>query len=198
LPAGRFYIRTAGSKVAVRYPGRVSNTAVISIKDVKVVIDSIRKLKTLFLFGAGHVALPTAHIGALAGFRVVVVDDRAEFANAERFPEASDIVVIRDFNRAIEGLEINSDSFIVILTRGHQFDRVVLEQVLNTSAGYIGMISSRRKKDAIYEALTAKGVSGEQLGRVHAPIGVPIGSETPEEIAISIVAELISVRNKKE
>ena len=86
-------------------------------------VDRIRKLKTLYCFGAGHVAVPTAHLAALVGFRVVVMDDRPEYANAERFPEAHEIRVIKDFNHAFDGLEIDDDSFIVIVTRGHQYDR---------------------------------------------------------------------------
>ena len=104
------------------------------------------------------------------------------------------IMIIEDFNRALEGLEIDADSFIVIFTPDHQYDRVILEQSLKTDAGYIGMISSRRKREAIYQALMAKGVKKEELDRVHSPIGLAIGGETPEEIVVSIVAELISVR----
>ena len=151
----------------------------------------------MFLFGAGHVAVPTAHIAALVGFRVVVIDDRPEFANAERFPSASRIVVTDDFNQALKGLDIDRDSFIVIVTRGHQFDREVLEQSLKTSAGYIGMISSRKKKEAIFQALIARGFNKERLEEVHSPIGIPIGGETPEEIAVSIVAELIQERSRQ-
>jgi xanthine dehydrogenase accessory factor len=175
----------------------ISVTMVFSLKDTSILVDRIRKLKTLYCFGAGHVAVPTAHIAALAGFRVVVIDDRPEYANAERFPEASKVIVTEDFTRALDGLEIDADSFIVILTRGHQYDREVLEQALKTSAGYIGMISSLRKRQAIYEALTARGVKKEGLERVHSPIGLAIGGETPEEIAVSIVAELISERSKQ-
>jgi xanthine dehydrogenase accessory factor len=159
-------------------------------------IDPVRKVKTLYCFGAGHVAVPTAHLAALVGFRVVVVDDRAEFSNAERFPDASQTLVIKDFYRALENLEIDSDSFVVIVTRGHQYDRAVLEQALKTNAGYIGMISSRRKRDAIYEYLVSQGVSRGKLDQVHSPIGLDIAAETPAEIAVSIVAELISERNK--
>jgi xanthine dehydrogenase accessory factor len=159
-------------------------------------VDRIRKLKTLYCFGGGHVAVPTAHLAVLAGFRVVVIDDRPEFANAERFPEAHNVFVIKDFNNAFEGLEIDEDSFIVIVTRGHQYDRAVLEQALQTSADYIGMISSRRKRDAIYEYLMSQGVKKERLEQVHSPIGIDIGGETPEEIAVSIVAELIKVRSE--
>jgi xanthine dehydrogenase accessory factor len=171
----------------------LSSTTVLSLTDIKVIIDPIRKTKTLYCVGAGHVAVPTAHIAALAGFRVVVVDDRPEFATAERFPEASDIIV-RNFDSALAGLDIDNDSFVVILTRGHQYDRAVLAQALKTNAGYIGLIGSRKKQESIYTALMAEGVICEELDRVHSPIGLSIGAETPEEIAVSIVAELISER----
>jgi xanthine dehydrogenase accessory factor len=175
----------------------VSTTAVLPIGDRRVMVDRIRRLKTLYCFGAGHVAVPTAHLAALTGFRVVVIDDRPEFANEERFPEAHNTLVIKNFNRALEGLEIDRDSFIVIVTSGHQYDREVLEQALKTNAGYIGMISSRRKKEAIYEYLIAQGVKRERLEQVHSPIGIDISGETPEEIGISIVAELIQVRSEQ-
>jgi xanthine dehydrogenase accessory factor len=174
----------------------VSDAAVFVMGAKRVMVDRIRKLKTLYCFGGGHVAVPTAHLAVLAGFRVVVIDDRPEFANAERFPEAHNVFVIKDFNNAFEGLEIDEDSFIVIVTRGHQYDRAVLEQALQTSADYIGMISSRRKRDAIYEYLMSQGVKKERLEQVHSPIGIDIGGETPEEIAVSIVAELIKVRSE--
>lgn len=176
----------------------LSSTAVIQLNDNSVVIDPIRKIKTLFCCGAGHVAEPTAHIAALVGFRVIVIDDRAEYATQERFPEAYRVCLVKEFNRALVGMDIDSDSFIVIVTRGHQFDREVLEQSLKTPASYIGMISSRRKKAAIYEALLAKGVARTELDRVHSPIGLDIGGETPEEIAVSIVAELIGVRARQQ
>ena len=172
----------------------VSSTSVLTIGDSKVVIDPIRKTKTVYCFGAGHVAVPTAHVAALAGFRVAVIDDRADFANAERFPEAATVVVTRDFGRALEELPINRDSFVVIVTRGHRYDRVVLEQALNTDAGYIGMIGSVRKRDAIYSALLEDGMAPEELKRVHCPIGTSIQAETPEEIAVSIVSEMIAER----
>jgi xanthine dehydrogenase accessory factor len=174
----------------------VSHTAVLTLGDTRVVVDRIRKLKTLYCFGAGHVAAPTAHLAALVGFRVVVIDDRPEYANAERFPEAASTLVIKDFDRAFDGLKIDADSYIVIVTRGHQYDRAVLEQSLRTKAGYIGMISSRRKREAIYEYLMSQGFKKERLEQVHSPIGIDIGGETPEEIAVSIVGELIKVRSQ--
>ena len=175
----------------------VSSTSILVLKDTRVMIDRIRKLKTLCCFGAGYVAVPTAHLAVLVGFRVVVVNDRPEFASAERFPDVDKICVVEDFDHAFDRLEIDEDSFIIIVTRGHQTDRAVLEQSLKSSAGYIGMISSRRKREAIYEALMAKDVKKEQLSQVHSPIGINIGGETPEEIAVSIVAELIKVRSQQ-
>jgi xanthine dehydrogenase accessory factor len=175
----------------------VTHTAVLPLGKTRVVVDRLRRLKTLYCFGAGHVAVPTARLAALVGFRVVVVDDRAEYANAARFPEADKILVIKDFNQACDGLDIDADSYIVIVTRGHQYDRAVLEQSLRTKAGYIGMISSRRKREAIYEYLTSQGFKKERLEQVHSPIGIDIGGETPEEIAVSIVGELIKVRSEQ-
>jgi xanthine dehydrogenase accessory factor len=176
----------------------ISSTTILSVSDKKLIIDPIRKIKTLYCFGAGHVALPTAHIASMVGFKVTVIDDRDEFANADRFPDADEIRVIDDFGKAMEGLEIDSDSFIIILTRGHKFDRVVLEQALKTDAGYIGMISSRNKRDSVYKALIDEGVATvEDLERVHSPIGLAIGGETPEEIAVSIVAEMIYNREQQ-
>jgi len=175
----------------------VSTTSILPLNDTRVIVDRIRKLKTLYCFGAGHVAVPTAHLAALVGFRVFVLDDRSDFANKERFPDVYRTIVVEDFNNALKGLDIDEDSYIVIVTRGHQYDRTVLEQSLKTSAGYIGMISSRRKREAIYEALMTTGVKKERLDWVHSPIGIDIGGETPEEIAVSIVAELIEVRSQQ-
>jgi xanthine dehydrogenase accessory factor len=172
----------------------VSTTLVMPCGNTMVLVDRIRKVKTVYCFGGGHVAVPTVHLAALVGFRVVVLDDRREFANPERFPEAAGTIVLGDYSKATNGLEIDKDSFIVIITRGHKYDREVLERALLTQAGYIGMISSRRKREAIYEALRASGVKQKTLDFIHSPIGIDIGGETPEEIAVSIVAELVKVR----
>jgi xanthine dehydrogenase accessory factor len=174
----------------------VSSTAILSFDNLEFVVDAVRKTKTVFCFGAGHVAVPTARVASLVGFAVTVIDDRAEFANRERFPEADEIVITADFSRSIADLPIDSESFVVIVTRGHRFDQEVLEQALRTNAAYIGMIGSRHKRDAIYDALLKKGHSRAQMDRIHSPIGVPIGAETPEEIAVSIVAELVAERAK--
>jgi xanthine dehydrogenase accessory factor len=152
---------------------------------------------TVYIFGAGHVAQQLAPLATLVGFNTVVLDDRQEFANRERFPEAAEIIVLESFQRAMKDLEINADSYLVLITRGHAHDQTVLRQALATPAGYIGMIGSRRKRDAIYAALEKEGFSRQDFARVFSPIGLAIGAETPEEIAVCIVAELIQVRAEK-
>lgn len=149
---------------------------------------------TAYLFGAGHVSRALSRFTREVGFRTVVLDDRAEFASTERFPRAEEVRVIDDFNEAMAGLPIDPDSYLVILTRGHHHDLTVLRQAIGTNAGYIGMIGSRRKRDAIYAALRDEGRTDADFARVHCPIGVGIQAETPEEIAVSIVAELIAAR----
>lgn len=152
---------------------------------------------TVYLFGAGHVSLQVAILAKNVHFQTVVLDDRHEFANRSRFVTADDIKVLSAFEHAVEGLEIDEDAYLVILTHGHSHDKTVLRQVLGTPAGYIGMIGSTRKRDAIYKALQDEGVSAGDLERVHCPIGLPIKAQTPEEIAVSIVAELIHARAAK-
>ncbi len=149
---------------------------------------------TLLIFGAGHVSMPTARMATEVGFRVNVADDRAEFANRERFAEADRVVVIDDFASALAGFTVDENTYVVIVTRGHRHDKTVLAQALRSKAGYIGMIGSRRKRDTIYAALMQEGISSDDIARVHCPIGLAIGADTPEEIAVSINAELIARR----
>jgi xanthine dehydrogenase accessory factor len=149
---------------------------------------------TLYLFGAGHVSQAVSRLSRDVGFRTVVLDDRAAFVSAERFPRAEEVRVIDDFTAALRGIPVDPDSYLVILTRGHHHDQTVLRQALGTDAGYIGMIGSRRKRDAIYAALRDEGFTDADFARVHCPIGVGIQAETPAEIAVSIVAELIAAR----
>ncbi|HSM75646.1 MAG TPA: XdhC/CoxI family protein [Desulfobacterales bacterium] len=161
------------------------------------VVEAVLPGEIVYLFGAGHVAHPASRLAAFVGFRVVVVDDRPEFANRERFPDAEEVRVVPDFGVALNGCRRDPEAFVVILTRGHLHDKSVLAQALRTDAGYIGMIGSRRKRDQIFAALRQEGFTEADLQRVASPIGLPIGAETPEEIAISIVAELIQVRARR-
>ncbi len=151
---------------------------------------------TVFIFGAGHIGKELAILCAPIGFRTVVVDDRNEFANAGRFPSSDMIVLVDSFRDCLSGLNIGDNDYIVIVTRGHAHDQAVLALALRTRARYIGMIASRRKRDVTYGALRSKGFSDRDLQRVHSPIGLAIGAQTPAEIALSIAAELISVRSE--
>jgi xanthine dehydrogenase accessory factor len=148
---------------------------------------------TVYLFGAGHVSLQVAKLAKMVGFKLVVMDDRKDFANRERFPQADDIWV-NDYQDVLNGKNLGEDAYLVILTRGHMYDKEVLSQAIRKNAKYVGMIGSSRKRKAIYRALLDEGVSQETLDKVYSPIGEPIKAETPEEIAVSIVAELIKVR----
>lgn len=149
---------------------------------------------TAFIFGAGHVAKAVEPILRFVNFKTKVIDDRPEFANRERFPEADDVVVIESFKNAYQNLETDEDSYIVIITRGHMGDYDVLKQSLRRPNAYIGMIGSRNKVATVYSMLREEGFSQEELDKVYSPIGVDIAAETPEEIAISIAAEMIKVR----
>jgi len=159
-----------------------------------VFLESIEPDHVLYLFGAGHICTFLAPLAKLVGFRVAVIDDREEFANPERFPNADEIIV-GPFVDAFDRISISANAYIAIVTRGHLHDRDVLKAALQTDAIYIGMIGSRRKRNIIYQSLMEEGVSEARLKEVHSPIGADIGGETPEEIAISIVAELISERS---
>lgn len=145
------------------------------------------------VFGGGHVSLDVAWIAHHVGFEVVIIDDREEFANRERFPMAAEIRAM-PFEEATRGAGLGSRDYVVIVTRGHLHDLAVLRQAIGQSPAYIGMIGSRRKKAMLFDQLLKEGVSQEQLDGVYAPIGLEIQAETPAEIAVSIVAELIKVR----
>jgi xanthine dehydrogenase accessory factor len=158
-----------------------------------VLLEPIVPPETLYLFGAGHISECVAAMGKRLAFRVVVIDPRAEFNNAERFPTAVSLIV-EEYANAFPQLDINQKSYIVIFTHGHSFDEQCLQFGVGTEAKYIGMIGSQTKVKEIKGHLLRKGISEQQLDRVHAPIGLTIGAETPEEIAVSILAEIIKVK----
>jgi xanthine dehydrogenase accessory factor len=151
--------------------------------------------ETLILAGAGHVAQPMATLGKLLGFRVVVVDDRAEYATRERFPEA-DKLIVDEWEKALREAQIDEHSYIVILTYAGESDELALRTVIGSKATYIGMISSVSKAKAILGKLKRDKVPENQLRRVVTPIGLDIGAETPAEIAVSTMAEIIMRRKK--
>jgi xanthine dehydrogenase accessory factor len=160
-------------------------------------VEPLRPAGTVYIFGAGHVSQRIAPLSENVGFRTVVLDDRADYANSERFPEPIEVRVIESFNK-LPSLGIDKDSYLVILTRGHLYDKIVLEQVLRSNARYIGMIGSRSKRDQVFNKMLSQGYRKEELDCVYAPIGTSIGAETPEELAVSIVGELIKVRAEGE
>lgn len=162
-------------------------------KEVELFVEPVLSDPLLYIFGGGHISAQIAPLAGKVGFKTVVVDDRPEFADPARFPEA-EAVRCYPFEDVVKRFPIDESSYMIIVTRGHLNDKTVLEQSLRTGARYIGMIGSRRKKAMIYERLLEEGFAKSELDRVHAPIGLNIGAETPEEIAVSIVAELIKVR----
>jgi xanthine dehydrogenase accessory factor len=173
---------------------RTPTLQTVTLRDALTLIQPVGPSETVFIFGAGHVAKPTAGLAKLVGFRVWVVDDRPEFANADRFPEADDLRVVRRFEAALDRLPIDPRAYLVIVTRGHLHDLTVLRQALRTPAGYIGMIGSQHKRKQVFDALSREGFSERDLNRVHCPIGIDIGAESCEEITVSIVAELVQAR----
>ncbi len=165
----------------------------VKTEGVEIIIQPIRGLQNLVIFGGGHVSKYLAQIAAVAGFSTTVIDDREEFADPDRFPGAARVFA-SEYDKAFSHIEVKPSTYIVIVTRGHKSDQEVLERAIRTPAKYIGMIGSKRKVIACFEDLVERGASVADLKRVHAPIGLDIGAVTAEEIAVSIVAELISVR----
>ena len=160
---------------------------------MQVFIEPIEGTPVLCLFGAGHVAQPLARMAKACGFRVELADDRVKFANAERFPEA-DAIVVDDFVAAAGRMTLGPNSYAIVVTRGHKGDGEALQAVLGHGLRFVGLLGSRPKVVHIFAALEEKGVSREELARVHAPLGLEIGAQTPDEIAVSILAEMIAVR----
>lgn len=159
-----------------------------------VVADPLRGSIPLYLFGAGHVAQFVAAIASMADFDVTVIDDRPEFANKERFPDATDVLVA-PLPDAFGRLPFTGHEHVVILTRSHDFDAQALAESMKKSLKYVGMIGSSRKIKVILDHLRGLGFKEEAINRIRTPIGIPIGAETPQEIAIAIVAELVAVRS---
>ena len=171
----------------------IGNTESITAEGAEIFVEGFTTPPTLVMVGGGHVGKATADLANLLGYRVYVVDDRPEFANKERFPYAEQVVVA-PYHQWAEHLSINVNSFLVVATRGHRFDDMALESALKTRARYIGLLGSRRKTLMIYRRLMEQGVAKERIREVYAPVGLNIGALTPEELAVSIMSEIIMVR----
>ena len=197
-------------KLAVRALAAVENLAakggvadLVDAQDEKgtsvtLAIEIVKPKIELVVFGAGHVGQAVALMGALIGYDVTVVDDREEFASRSRLPDSRIKLLVSDYDNATAKLTISSGTVIVIVTRGHQYDEHCLKSVISSGAAYIGMIGSRRRVLSVFHKLVSEGVAERELQRVHAPIGLRIGARSPQEIAVSILAEIIAQVNHSE
>ncbi len=159
---------------------------------LEIFVEPILPQPLLYIFGGGHISSAVARVASASGFSITIADDREAFSNTERFPMADKLYTT--YEDAFAKIVPNASSYLLIVTRGHRDDMRVLAWAVRTDARYIGMIGSKRKVLSVYKALEKEGYSPEELDRVHAPVGLDIGALTPEEIAVSITAELIAVR----
>lgn len=161
---------------------------------VKVFLNVLSADAQLILCGAGHIAIPLSNFAQQLGFRVTVIDDRSDFANPSRFPNSN--VIAEEFTTALRDCHFSQNTYVVVITRGHEHDVDCLVEILKKKIVYVGLIGSRRRVRFVLEILAEKGFSETRLKQVFTPIGLPIGAESPEEIALSIVSELVCVRRK--
>jgi xanthine dehydrogenase accessory factor len=173
------------------------DTGLVCGGTLEIFIEPVLPTPLLYIFGAGHVAIELFKAARNAGFDCIVADDREAYANAERFPDALEIIA-KDYDLALSQLTPGESSYIVIATRGHRDDMRILRWAVQTQARYIGMVGSKRKAITVYRELVREGLNTELFDRVHSPVGLDIGAITPEEIAVAIVAELIAIRRRVE
>ena len=160
---------------------------------VEILIEVVEPAATLLVVGGGHVGLAVGQVGALLGMDVAILDDREEYAHPERFPYPAQ-VICGDFDHELERFPITANTYIVLVSRGHKVDELSLRRVAERGAGYVGMIGSKRRTRTVLQHLAEDGVDPDDLARVFTPIGLDIGAETPEEIAVSVLGEIILVR----
>jgi len=158
-------------------------------------IEPINLTPQLFIFGGGHCGYPLARIAHQVGFQYTIIEDRTEYAKEDRFPDAKEIM-IGNVEQIAKNLDTSERDFMAIVTRNHEMDYQTLRQIIKKPARYIGLIGSKSKKSQIFKKLEKDGFTQQDISQIHAPIGLDIGAETPEEIAISILAEMILVKNR--
>lgn len=163
----------------------------------KYLVEPILNHETVYIIGAGHVSQKIAEITKMLDFKTIVIDDREEFANRERFSTADEVKVIPSFENIFNYINVDNRSYVIIVTRGHAYDKEILGKMLKTDAKYIGMIGSKTKRDFVYNCLLNEGYTLNDLEKVYCPIGLSISAQTPEEIAVSIAAELVLVRRSR-
>jgi len=174
-------------------PSALPGAAATLTRDGRFMEERLIQAPRVFVFGAGHVGAAIARAAAAAGFRVVIIDDRAEYADPSRFTESVGVLAA-EVDDALMRYPLTAADAVVIATRGHRNDALILERVATSPAGYVGLLGSRRKKVVVTKGLKAAGVPAKSLERVRVPVGLAIGAVTPEEIAVSVVAELIAWR----
>lgn len=198
LPAELEALALADAQQALA--GRVHKTLsyATAAGPLKLFVEVQQRPPELIIVGAGHIALPLAEISKLCDFTVIVLDDRPQYANRQRFPHADEVLAtpLRETMRHwVAAARLGADSYIVLVTRGHQHDIDCLLEILDTPLAYIGMIGSKRRVRTVFELLSREqGIPAEKFSRVHAPIGLDIAAHTPAEIAIAIMAQIIAVR----
>jgi xanthine dehydrogenase accessory factor len=190
---GNVQLSPEAVEIARRAAAENPRGARVTCEDMEFFVESTAACPMVVIFGGGHLSYHIARYAKSAGFGVTIFDERSEYANCDRFPDADEIVV-GDFAEVSECVGDGTDSYVVIVTRGHKCDEIVLEQVLGTNAAYIGMIGSKRKTQTIFDKLRTRDVTEQALSRVYSPIGLSLGAITPEEIALSIVCELVKIR----
>lgn len=182
---------------ADRCAATAQGPVVLDVAGQRYVVDPYRPWPPVFLAGAGQISRCLAGLAVRAGFRVVVLDSEARFANRERFPDAHEVTVVPGFVDCFGGRTVAAEASVVVVTRGHAFDLPVLAQALATPAGYVGLLACKADGRARLEALARQGLSGETLARVRTPVGLPLGGKQPFEIALSIAAELVAARSAR-
>lgn len=199
MDEGAMCIRQGISKQAhyeLTTTDRADSLNMICGGNVDIFIQVFKEQEEILIVGAGHIGHTLSRLAKVLGYRVAVADSREAFASRERFPEA-DILLDGEIGKSLKAYPIGPGTNIVILTHGHIHDQEALEAVIHTNARYIGMIGSRKKIKGIFDNLRDQGVSEGKLEAVHAPIGIDIGGETPEEISLGILAEIQAIRNGK-
>lgn len=187
---GDTYLEEQAIEVGKRVAPFGNNEMVQREDGTEVYVEGFTAPPTLVIMGGGHVGKAVYNLANTLGFRTIVVDDRPEFSNKKRFPEAFETVVA-DFDRALDNMPVNFNSFILVATRGHRFDDLATKAAINTPARYIGLLGSKRKNLMIFRELLKNDVPIERIKEIHGPVGLNIGALTPEELAVSIMAEII-------
>ena len=173
----------------------MADTGLICGGNLEIYVEPVLPVPRVVIFGAGHISTHVSKVATVAGFRSWIVDDRAIYANETRFPEAEQVLA-DSFEESFLEIKPDENTYLVIVTRGHNQDEDVLRWAVTTEARYIGMIGSKRKVHTIFRKLESEGVSPDRLEEVHAPIGLDIGAVVPEEIAVAIVAEMVNDRRR--